>query len=62
MTYLVNKGEEWDAREWGGKERDITFSLSGTSDRAPGRRDARMFWMMVEAAATPQTVPMERKR
>jgi hypothetical protein len=40
----------------------ITFSLSGIPDSALGSLDARMFWIMVEAAATPQTVPMDRKR
>jgi len=40
----------------------FTFSLLGTWDRALGSREVRIFWMMVLVAATPQTVPMERKR
>jgi hypothetical protein len=45
-----------------GKERNITFSLSGIPDNALGSREDSMFWMIVDAAATPQTVPMDRNR
>ena len=45
-----------------GLRKNITFNLSGIPDNALGRREERMFWIIVEAAATPHTVPMERKR
>jgi len=47
---------------WRGIRKNITFNLSGIPDNALGRREERMFWIIVEAAATPHTVPMERKR
>jgi hypothetical protein len=45
-----------------GRGEGITFSLFGIPDNALERLAERIFWMMVEAAATPQTMPMERKR
>jgi hypothetical protein len=45
-----------------GNERNITFSLSGISDNALGSLVVKIFWIIAEAAATPQTVPMERNR
>ena len=40
----------------------ITFSLSGIWDSADGSLAERMFWMIVDAAATPHTVPMLRNK
>jgi hypothetical protein len=40
----------------------ITFSLFGIPDNASGSREERTFWMIVDVAATPQTVPIDRKR
>ena len=57
---LLRRMEGWWGKE--GKRKCITFSLSGIPDNAFGSLEARTFWIMVELAATPQTVPMERKR
>jgi hypothetical protein len=46
----------------GEEGKSITFNLSGIPDSALGSREERMFWMIVDAAATPQTLPIERKR
>jgi hypothetical protein len=56
--------QEWGSKrmEERGQGKSITFNLSGTPDNALGSREERMFCIMVDAAATPQTLPIERKR
>jgi hypothetical protein len=40
----------------------VTLSLPGTPDKATGNLAAKVFCIIEDEAATPQTVPMERKR
>jgi len=53
--------EKLEIRE-GGEREGITFSLSGICDNADGSLADRIFWIIVDEAATPHTVPILRKR
>lgn len=58
----AEKERRGNGKEKRGQGKSITFNLSGISDNASGSWDERTFCIIVDAAATPQTLPMERKR
>lgn len=45
------------SRRW-----SCTFHLSGIPVKASARPDFRVFWMIADVMATPQTLPRERIR
>lgn len=53
---LFGPGQK-QSRRW-----DCTFHLSGIPVKASARPDFRVFWIIADVMATPQTLPRERIR